>query len=385
MINNIEEFKYVEDFFNKNPQEYEKIKNIFKQIIVKLANNAQNHDSFCHFFATPTNMPQVILKSLNMSESQLANGFYKIGFAKQNNMQTDSYYHVLSLLYYIANNKNDKDMRLFCITLMYVKLYNGRLTKYFPQGCVKDIASYVVNNMLRASHSFRKFNTPFHLVIEYLAPSLDETYANSIKNNPFDPRNGLIKLLTQAWARLDQIFVGIKNHYYEAHSEGKQLSVNSSNKDQDESVENFSGVIDRLSDKIIRTLQLKELTFNDDQKSELIKNGVSNLAITKLEELFNNEDYYDDMKTINELLMTYFNLIDETKVCQMHVLYNSQKATSVMSDKHIMEYKKYMDSYLNKLFPQLTGSTSNMFKLRNYFTTIVLYRMKLALCKDARL
>ncbi len=263
-LDGVSVFDYTANFFETNPLEYEKIKGVFKQLISKFSQDALSHANFCSLFATPGNLPNVILKIIGLSDKQVQEAFFtEAKFYRANAMHADIYYQVLLLMYYISLKKDDQLMRLYILTLMYAKIYNGRRISYFPNGCIAEVASYILNNEFRSSHSFKKYRTPFQLVVEYLAPSLDTTYAMRVRNDPFHPTEGLVKILVQAWTRVDQIFMGVQKHYYAAYAAGNkeiQLTAAGNDNNMQEMVEQTDN-IDRLADKINRTLIIKKFKF----------------------------------------------------------------------------------------------------------------------------
>lgn len=389
----IDVFSYVEDFFKNNPAEYEKVKNILKQIITKLSQDSLNNVTFCDLFATPNKISDIILKILNISANQLAEGFYAIHFFKGNAMHSNPYYHVLLLLYYIGLKKDDQIFRLYCLTLIYIKLYNGRKIKYFPNGCIPEIASYIVNNNLRASHSFKKYKTPFHLIVEYLAPSLDQSYALRIRNNPFHENEGIIKIMDQSWNRIDQIFMGIQKYYYAAHAAGlKDATVGTITNDNEmqELVAQNNSRYENLAEKVNRTILLKKFRLTPDEAKKISQNLVLPQQYLDIAEKFIDDltlvDEDDHMKQVYELLFSTFEIKDETDICNINISQLTTKITSTQGNDKMASFKKVVDAICNQIYKNVFSvqSYNQQQKLRKLIITLLIYRMKAVLCKNVK-
>lgn len=387
-------FDYTVDFFNQNPLEYEKIKGVLKQLISKFSQDALSHANFCSLFATPANLPNVILKIIGLSDKQVSEAFYKEAkFFKANAMHADIYYQTLLLLYYVGLQKDDQLMRLYTLTLIYAKIYNGRRIGYFPNGCIAEVAAYILNNEFRSSHSFKKYRTPFQLVVEYLAPSLDKTYALRIRSNPFHPTDGLVKIMAQAWTRVDQIFNGVQKHYYAAYEAGNkevQLTSTGNDSNMQEMVEQ-TDAIERLADKINRTLLIKKFVL-DSENARLISKYIIlppqyiNEAEKFLNSLENDEEEDEGLKHLYELALKAFNISDETGICNMHISMYTNKITGNQTDPKIGQFKKLIDDTCRAIFNNVF--TQQMYnqqqKIRKLVITLVLFRMKAAICKDTK-
>jgi hypothetical protein len=386
-------FSYTENFFENNPEEYEKIKNVFKSLISKFSQDALSHVNFCNLFATPSRLPDVVLKIIGLSESQVANSFYKDAhFFQKNAMHADSYYQVLLLLYYVALKKDDQLMRLYILTLIYVKIFNGRRIAYFPNGCIAEVASYILNNNFRSSHSFKKYRTPFHLVVEYLAPSLDQSYALRIRQTPFDEREGLVKILAQSWARMDQIFMGVQQHYYAAYSAGLkdvQMNATSSENDMLEQNDHSNSIVDKLADKINRTLLLKKYKL-DPENQQAISRGIilPSSYILEVEKFLNDFTHDEDesLKSIYEAALKAFNIHDETGVCNIHIAMYTSKVTGTGTNPEITQFKQFVENVCKTIFGNvfITQVYNQQQKIRKLVITMILFRMKAALCKNTK-
>lgn len=392
-LDGVSVFDYTANFFETNPLEYEKIKGVFKQLISKFSQDALSHANFCSLFATPGNLPNVILKIIGLSDKQVQEAFFtEAKFYRANAMHADIYYQVLLLMYYISLKKDDQLMRLYILTLMYAKIYNGRRISYFPNGCIAEVASYILNNEFRSSHSFKKYRTPFQLVVEYLAPSLDTTYAMRVRNDPFHPTEGLIKILVQAWTRVDQIFMGVQKHYYAAYAAGNkeiQLTAAGNDNNMQEMVEQTDN-IDRLADKINRTLIIKKFKLDSESARLISKNIIlPPQYVDTAEKFFIDYDYDDEddgLKQLYELALKAFGISDETGVCNMHIVMYTNKITGNQTDTKILQFKKLIDDTCQAIFKNVftTQMYNQQQKIRKLVTTLVLFRMKVAICKDTK-
>ena len=365
------EITFVANKLIENHLLYDEVKNLLRAIITKLNNDSANGSSFCDILKTPDGLAARLLKVFGINDRQCLDAFEKIGFFKGNRMYADLYYQTLSLLYYVGVLKNDILLRQYVITLMYIKIFNGRKYKWMPNGCQEDIAQYLIANVFRNSHTFKKYPNPFMAIINYFAPTLDNTYYPYVKRDPANPNNGIVVILKQAWVRMDQVFAGVKDHYYEAYRAGNRISVSSQaglgNTGQEVDSIEFSKV-EHLVQKIQRTLMFKPPVLAPDDLNYLKSSMymVSDLFISKVQEYLNEEESEDDIKNILELFFSVLGIQQESSLCTLNIVQSVNGITNAKGNNvKITHLKTYIDSLLNAIFKGVTSaSSSQLLKLR---------------------
>ena len=387
------EIEFVADKILKNKALYDEIKDLLMAIIRKLNNDSMGHSSFCNALRTPNGLDKKLLKIFGLNDRQMMAAFTQIGFHPDSRMYSSLYYQTLSLVYYIGVRSDDDILRVFAVALIYVKIFNGRQYKFMPNGCQEEIAQYLIQNVFRKSHIFKRYPNPFVAITQYFAPTLDEKYYPYVKKDPAHPTLGLVVILMQAWGRMEQVFRGIQKHYYQAHKDGKRNIIGNSS----EGEKGVGGTeVDRVdSSKISNTVnklqknlvyQPPKLSQEDVKYLKSAPYSISNKFLEDTEKFLNSNESEDDLKNIYE---TMFNIIkvDDTKICGLHITSTVTKITSAKGNNaQVTKLKKYIDNLLSQMYKGImkSGSNSSRLKLRKVLLLIILFRAKKSFCKDAK-
>ncbi|MFA7127879.1 MAG: hypothetical protein WC136_01770 [Sphaerochaeta sp.] len=380
------EIDFAADFVIENQALYNEMFNLLKNIITKLNQDSMSNSSFCSVIKTPEGVTKPLLKIFNLTDRQMLDAFEKIGFVKNSRMYSNLYYQALSLVYYIGVKKQDAVLRQYAIALIYIKLFNGRKYKWMPNGCQEEIAQYMMTNVLRESHTFKKYPNPFLAIVSSLTPTLDAKYYSYVKDHPADQNHGLISILKNGWNRMDQIFRGIKDHYYEAYRNHDKILLSSQNNQYaSDMVEVSEEVIHKLIDKIQKTsmVNTNKLTFED---KAFLKQSyfVSETFLDKIEHTLNDMD--DDVRNVYELLFSVMK-VNESNICNTHITSSAAKISGAKgNDQRILKLKQYVDSILNSTYRGILASSSDSqkLKLRKIIILMILLKGKKAFCSNAK-
>lgn len=381
------EIEFVADKVLKNKALYDEIKNILKGIIIKLNNDSLGHSSFCNALRTPSGLDKKLLKIFGINDRQMLNAFAEIGFHPDSRMYSSLYYQTLCMVYYIGVRADDDLLRVFATALIYVKIFNGRQYKYMPNGCQEEIAQYLIQSVFRGSKIFKKYPNPFLAITQYFAPTLDNKYAAQIKKDPAHPTKGLVVILMQAWGRMDQVFMGLQKHYYEAYKAGHKAVIGASSDSKGSEVDTLeSSKIQSTVSKLQKNLVQRPPKL-EKQDVDYLKQtySVSNMFLDKSDEFLNDDKAEDDLKNIYELLFTVIK-VDETNICGLNILNTVTKITSAKGNNiQVTKLKKYIDNLLGQMYKGImtSGSNSSRLKLRKVLLLIILLRGKRAFCKKA--
>jgi len=380
------EIEFVADKVLKNKALYDEIKKLLIQVVSKINNDSLSHASFCDVMRTPNGIDKKLLKIFGISDRQMIAAFSEIGFHPDSRMYSSLYYQTLSLVYYIGVRAKDDVLRQFAVALIYVKVFNGRQYKYMPNGCQHEIAEYLIQSVFRKSKIFVKYPAPFSAITNYLTPTLDTKYFPYIEKDPAHPTLGLVVILMQAWNRIDQMFMGIQKHYYQAHKEGKRSIISASSDGNGREVSEIDGTkVVNLVDKLQKNLINKPTKLSDADKSFLKKEpyAVSDKFLVDTKKFLDDHKNEDDLKNIYELIFG-ISKTEESKMCGLHIVNTISKITSSKgSDTKNVNLKKYADQMLERMYKGFmkSGSNSKKLKLRKVLLLLIVHRGKSAFCK----
>ncbi len=381
-----EVIEFVSDKILNDKALYDEIKKFLMDHIKKINNDSMHHSSFCSALKKPNNIVKTLLKIFDVSDKQCLSAFAEIGFHPESRMYGSLYYQTLILVYYIGLRAGDDLLRIVSLTLLYVKIFNGRQYRYMPNGCQEDIAQYLIQSKFRASHTFKKYPSPFVSIHQYWAPSLDQKYHAQVLKDPANPTKGLMVILMQAWGRMDQTFMGIQKHYYAAHYSGKKFGI-SANAIDGKGQETDGTELNKITstvDKLQKNMLSNRVKLSPKDILYLKKTySVSDKFLDDAIEFLDDEQNEDDIQNIYELLFT-ITQTDSSKMCGLNVIESVHKLTSTKgNDKQIVNLKKYVDSMLNLMYKGMMkniGSSSKL-KLRKVLLLIITLRGKKAFCK----
>jgi len=374
------EIEFVADKILKNKVLYDEVKNMLKNAVIKLNNDSLGHSSFCSVLRTPAGLPNKLIKIFGISDRQMLDAFKEIGFHPDSRMYSSLYYQTLCLVYYVGILSDDDLLRVYSTALIYVKIFNGRQYRYMPNGCQEEVAQYLIQNVFRKSKIFSRYPNPFTAITQYLAPSLDTTYKSYIKKDAAHPVNGLTKLLSQSWNRVDQMFMGIQKQYYEAHDKGNKLSAMTSSDGSGREVD--ASNISKIS-KTITKMQKDMISHApklNDTDTKYLKDmySIGNVFLNKSKEFLDSDLAEDDLKNVYEMIFTIADL-NEHKMLTMNVVSTvSQLTSSKGNNIKIQKLKGYIDNLLSQMFKGImkSGSSSSKLKLRKVLMLIIVLRAK---------
>jgi len=384
------EIEYVADKILKNKPLYDEIKKLLMDITRKLNNDSLSHSSFCSALKTPNGVAKKLLKIFGISDRQMLDSFAHIGFHPDSRMYSSLYYQTLSLVYYIGVRADDDLLRVLAISLIYVKIFNGRQYRIMPNGCQEEIAQYLIQNVFRKSHTFKKYPNPFVAITQYFAPTLDEKYFSYVSKDPAHPTLGLVVILMQSYGRMFQVFMGIKDHYYKAHNDGNKITVNTvgtgygGNEVDGSNTTSAANTVNKLQKNLV--FKNPKLSANDIKYLKSNPYNISTKFIETTEDYLMSNESEDDLTNIYEL---FFNIlkIDETKICSLNILKTVDKITGAKGNNiQVQKFKKYIDIILEQMYKGImkSGSNSSRLKLRKVLILIIIIRAKKAFCKDAK-
>ena len=382
------EIEFVSDKLLNNKPLYEEVRKMLLGAIGKLHNESLGHSTFCDALKTPNYLTKKLLTVYGINDRQCLDAFEKIGYHHSHRMYSNLYYQTLTIAYYTAIKSQDDLMRVVSLSLMYVKIFNGRLHVYMPNGCQSDIAQYLIQSIFRSTHTFKKYPAPFNAITRYYAPTMDARYNKQIEKDPGHPSKGLIILIMQGWARIDQTFYkSTQSHYYKAHADGTKIVIGSSDKPGGKEVDvpqsRIMSTVTTMQRNLVNGIKL------DKEDIDFLKQGpqpISNKFLDDSIKFLDDSQNEDDLKNIYELMLS-ISKTDESSICGLNVVGTINKMSSAKgNNKEVSKLKTYIDQILGMMYKGImkTGSNSSRLKLRKTLMLIILLRGKKAFCPKAR-
>jgi hypothetical protein len=372
---------------------YIKIKKVIETAITRLVKYAKDHETFCNYFNLSTEVDKYLLKLFGLSANELKQEMAKINFFPGHRQLGDPFYQTLSLVYLIGLYKNDQALRVAAVILIAARLWNGMIKKFFPLGCDPDIARYVQQYLIQNNSDYKRFGSPFAFITSYLAIRVDKTFSEYVRQDAANPKTGLVKIIKSIQPSLQSLFQGtLTKHYYYAYEKGlKETSVSThgsaydSGGDMIETRETFKTFLDQVLDKFEKNMMLNQnLLLQSDVKNVLkLKFALSDNAIQKLNDWFDNEENFDDIKMLAEYLLQGLHPKNEEEFCSYSIDILTTQVGNAKKNVYFLKIKEYRVSIARQLFGDKIEemNTQTYYRVLNIISyTLVLY-IKKSICK----
>lgn len=332
-IGTIEELlQHIDAQVQNNPALFQNIKLELSKITrIVYADAITQNTGYCMTFKIPEMQVYELLNLLNLDKNTVKQTFIADwNVPSTSHMVTNVYYHTLLLLFAYGIRKKDETIQKNALTLILIKLWNGRRIKFIKY-CNPDIMRYVIAN-LNGKYNARKYESPMTVILQHFVPTLIKKYGERINRDPKATKT----LFEQSWVRFTQTFIsrkivdletgvkkarsGLAPLYYAASEQNLRISKAGSNVDA-VNTDNEASHSDY---------------YSSDDNDELISQITNNIVMN-----FNAISSYDKefLKFLNEV----------TKV-------NSQSIEILLGGMHNIEYTEYIHEIIELMFKQLTGN-----------------------------
>jgi len=362
-----------------------------KRAIRVLVKHAQDHQTFCDNFVYPPDFAKRILKIFGMTEDELRKEMEKIGFFQGHRNYKEPFYLVLVLLYALGLYLNDKDLRIFSLMLISARYWNAIKKRQWPYGCDPDVARYVQNYILQNNSVYKKYKTPFLFLINHFIPSKDALLQNYVRQDVADPKNGMIKILTNIQPSLHSYIVGTFNdHYYEAYRKGLKETVEDAyqkaydnNKEMIEARETLKNLIHQLLDKLDKNMAFDKNGLMDPLIVRALK-AKFNIHESKIEQLNQwVKDNQEDIKMIAEFLLNGLEPKSEEEFCSINVAAILTNIGNAKKNEFFTKIKEYKNQITEQVFgndKEKLGKQS-WYRLQLFVLYAILLYIKKLICR----
>ena len=378
---------------NEDEEYYLKIKQVLSTAVSRLTKHARDHETFCDFFNLSSEPHKYLLKLFGLSEAELKQEMAKINFYPGHRQLGDSYYQTLSLTFLIGLYKDDEILRIVSLILISARLWNGMVKKFFTRGCSEDIARYVQQYLIQNNSDYKRYGTPFAFVVNYLAIRINETFSSYVRQNAADPKTGLVKILKSIQPSLLSLFKGtLAKRYYEAYEKGlKETSVSSHQNAYDgggdmiETRESFKNLLEQMVDKLEKNIILaSNILLSDDAKSILKRKfALSDSAIKKINDWFEDDENSDDIKMLTEYLIQGIRPETEEQFCSMTIDVLANQIGNSKKNAHFIKIKDYRKLIAKAIFgPAIEDANASSYsRILNIISYSILIYIKKLICK----
>ena len=365
---------------DSNPQIVKKIVELLQHIVTKLGQNSADFDMFTQGVIAPKSLDIELISLIGLNPDTLKRAASEVGFSLLNQMHMDTYYIVLSFLYYYGCHINNTFLRELCLTLICVKLYRGRIHRYWKNGFDQTTVRYVMANRLRATNIAKVYPNTFDAIISVWVPRLDNKYWMTVRDHPAHDLRGLSSILTAGYTRINQAYRALAEHYYKAFDEG--YKTGSGKMDEENMTErNTFTQIQQFADKVYTSI-----VYTHNPVSELDRGYIkstlklSHTEISKFEEFIKASENLNEVKETIELFLLAMKITSPQDVANLNLVSASNVITGARGKDNILKLKEKIDSSMRIVYGRdiLNASPAQTLKIRKCFVLLYLLKIKQA-------
>ena len=247
--------------FDNNPQIISRLLLEYNKITQNTFGNPNvlSHDNYLETFSLTKNSPS-LMNICGIEQKELVYIFMKLHTQKTSHtrenvyneagfmshrMYTEPEYliHLVLIMYAVykfgeLNNNSNSGLKFkngvslehdkiitimkMAILLIYTRLYNGRVAKYYPKHKDRDVARYIQHIVLPKTFLLRKYITPSELLMKhYLVEAIKYLENKDLNKNP----ENIVYVFSQFWNKINSLFRRVTDVYLETFREGKKLSA----------------------------------------------------------------------------------------------------------------------------------------------------------------
>ena len=377
-------FEWAIKKLDAHPELVAKISTLLSGVVTHLGQSSINFELFTQGVRAPKGLDLELMKIIGFAPDAMKRAAIEVGFSIKNAMHMDSYYIVLSFLYYYGCRTNNSFLRQLCLTMICVKLYRGRIYKYWKNGFDEVTVRYVMSNRLRTTNIAKLYPNTFNAIITVWAPRLDAKYSETVKKHPAHPLRGIPSILIAGFTRIEQAYFGLAAHYYSAFDAGYKTGSNKTTDDQ--MVErNSLSHIQLLSDNVYNSVIYTNHPVSDMDRKYIQDNlKLSPREVLKFEEYIKKSEYADEIKETVELFLQVLKAEKPQDVTSLNVTSAANQITNARAKNQVAKLKDKIDNSIRIVYGNniLGASPAQALKLRKCYVLLFLLKIKQAFTKQ---
>lgn len=364
--------------FDDNPQLVRKITDMLKQIVAHYGKMSMDYELFTKAVPVPKGLDTELLKLMGVSADSLKKAATEIGFNTKHNMHMDTYYLTLVVLYYYGCKTEDSFLRQLALTLMFVKIFRGRINKFWNNGSSDDTTTkYVLSHKLKSNNIARIHVNTFNAIIHIWVPRLDKKYWQTVKNHPAHPLRGIYSILTAGWSRIHQAYKGLAKHYYEAFYAG--IKTGSFNGEEDMEERTKLSKIEQNTDKVYVNISYMNNPVPEADKEYIRTNlNLKVSAVENFEEFIKNPKNMEEVKETIETFMRVMKTSNPQDIANINIVMSADKLSGARSKDDFLKLKNQIDNSMKLVYGNalLSVSPAQILKIRKAYILLYLLKIK---------
>jgi len=406
----------LEHKLNNDPKLQDYVLQLLKQYAKQIyfTERAQSHTTYCGDFYIPVSITKNLMKIIGVSKDKLIKDTFEMVKSNYNSEQFKNthLYHdefYISLLYFylwavrnVKDKKKLQDFQFTILSIIYARLWNGRIRKYYKIKCDDKYASYVQQLVLDNKSKLKQYRTPTDIIFNYfLGQHVSYGEGLDLAHNP----QKLNQFLYLIWSKLNAIFRRVSKEYYKAYKEGKSITVDSSvskNKNDEGKERELIEKNQTLKHEVDEAVEQIKDYFMYSNASEKVPENLERLfratpymlpkdAIDKMyHEMFENDDVIDMTTDIASFLLDYIiikgKLTNVDQICKAGILNNLvHSVISSRRNEKLKNFKNKMDEVIKRIYKisdmSKLGSIPNQIKYRKMYLIFVVNIIAKNICK----
>lgn len=368
-----------------NPEIVSKIIHLLSGIITRLGQASINFELFTQGVRPPQNLDQELLQLVGLTPDGIKRAAMEIGFSIKNPMHMDTYYIVLLYLYYYGCRIENKFLRELCLTMLFVKLYRGRIYKFWKNGSDDTTTRYVISSKLRATNIAKVYPNTFDAIVSVWAPRIDAKYWNTVKEHPAHPLRGMLSILIAGYTRLNQAYVGLAKHYYDSFNAG--YKTGSTKTDDEQMVErNSLSHVQLISDNVYNSITYSHTPVSDMDREYINQTlRLSHIEISRFEDYIKSPEHADEVKQTIELLVLILKSENANDIANINITGEANSIASARAKNLNAKLKDKIDNSLRIVYGNgiLGASPAQVLKIRKCYILLYLLKIKQAYVKKS--
>ena len=373
-----EAFDWAIKKLDAHPEIVAKIISLLSGVVTKLGQSSVSFELFTQGVRPPQGLDMELMQLIGFTPDSMKRASLEVGFSIKNAMHMDTYYIVLSFLYYYGCRIDNFFLRQLCLIMIFVKLYRGRIYRFWKNGFDETTVRFVISNRLRSTNIAKLYPNTFNAIITIWAPRMDEKYWRTVNNHPAHPLRGMPSILIAGYTRLNQAYVGLANHYYDAFNAGYKTGSVKAMDDQMVERNNLTQV-QLFSDNIYNSIIYTHSPVSDFDRQYIHENlRLAPKEVTKFEDYIKKPEHAEEVKEIIELFIIILKVENQQTISNMNIVMSANQITVARAKNQVAKLKDKIDNAIRNVYGNniIGASPAQVLKLRRCFILLFLLKIK---------